>query len=236
MIFGLLSCDEEPVYHQEAKFQEMVDHLVLDCPDIDGEDYFKATINGMDACYYDGYDGMKKELSYRNTFVTKGSSFSTNQNYSDFGHTIYFGITSDLTTKYQDWISFRTPKFSANVSKEHYLDSLFSIPYHKLRDRNNPDLISVRLNMLDRNDKIKSSNGGVIYSFTTDSGYQGEDSFIHFVKVEKIQTAGITYYKIEMKVQCDLYYKKEKDGYTPYGKEGLWGRLDNGVLKMNVLL
>jgi len=230
----MLSCKKEGVnYPQEEKFNEMVNHLDLNCLDTSSSDFFKAIINGKNACYYDGVNNMKKELSYRNYFVT-GSPSTTTQPPKDAGHVILFGITLDLEKgqKYQNWVEFSTPRFDLGISKEMFLDSLFSISDHQIAGKNFPNGIKVKLSMYDK----KQKSGGSVYSFYSEVGCQSSESYLRFRKVEKKVEFGYKYYDIEMEVQCDLFYHVNDDGYAQYGKEGLWGKLENGLLKMKVRL
>ncbi len=232
IILFSVSCKKEPYYPQEAKFQEMLDHLVLECNERESDDYFKAIIKGQDACYYDGVNGYSKRIDYLNHFVTKGPN--TSSGVISSGHVINFGIllgVSDATT-YQHCILFQTPVFPVRITKEQYLDSLFSISNHKIIDRNNKEGIKVELNMFDK----QSKNSASVYSFYAETGYQKEDSYLRFIKADKVNENGTIYYDIEMEVQCYLYYHKNEDGFVQYGKEGLWGKLENGILKMKVKL
>jgi len=237
MLILLFSCTkEETPYRQENRFQEMLDHLVLECPEETSSDFFKCEIDSTHVCYYNGVDGMNKRIDYGIVYITKGASTLVSNNQSNIlGKRIVFGIVGNNKIGYQDWIEFSTPIFDENISKEDYLDSLFAVSYHKVEDYYNKNRgLTVSLNMLKRIDTL-SGNGGLIYPISSSYGSQ-EESYIYFIKVEKLREGNTIYYDIEMEVQCDLYYFKAEDGYHQYKKKGKWGRLTNGLLKMKVAL
>lgn len=234
-VLVFISCEKSDQYRQSVKFQEMLDHLELDCPDEDSDAYFEAIIHNQSTCYKNGIDGMLSSYRYQISFTTQSSSFITGADYQLNGRIISFGIRPDTAAQYQDWVVFSTPLFPLKVSAERYLDSLFSIENHLVTDRNERQGITVTLYMMDL---FKSGNpgGGITYPLSSKYGYQKENSFLKFTEVTKGIQLGKTYYDIVMEVQCGLYFYKDRDGYTQYGKEGLWGNLKNGELRMRIVL
>ncbi len=238
-ILCTISCNKAPAEPSidEIIFQEMYDNLELGCEEHDVDDYFKATINGVECCYYDGVNNMRKDLSYANVTVTESPTLIIGEGSPEFlGHTIHFGIELNRTTgeKYQNWVQFYSPLFAPGISKEAYLDSIFAIERHEIAGMYNADGFTVKLSMWKK--RASQVGSGAVYSFYSTSGLQSEDSYLRFVKAEKKSAAGITFYDIEMEVECELYYLITPSGHAQYGEEGLWSRLEDGILKMKVLL
>jgi hypothetical protein len=224
----VVSCDKEarpPESIREvtvARYKIILDSLKIDCPSESSESYFQGTIGGQEACYFDGVNGLVSRLEKFVQFTTPGPSFNTNTVYSDFTNSFRFGILRESGTKsFEDLVEFWSPRYTAGSNPERYLDSLFAIKEHKLREKEDEfDKFMVTLSIIFLHEDGHSGQG---FDIATHFGPQ-KDSKLVINSVRKFWEEGELYYDLDISVNCTLYHWPQTE------KTGVWGKIENGHL------
>jgi hypothetical protein len=223
----VVSCDKEPRPPESfrevsiAYYKVILDSLNIDCPIEKSESYFTAIIGNKEACYYDGQNNLVARMDKYVQFTTPGPSFNTNTTYSDVTNSFRFGILRKNGGKaFEDLIEFWSPRYAAGSDPERYLDSLFVIKEHKLREKEDEyDKFLVTLNI--NYPGPDSSYMG--FNIATHFGLQ-KDSKLVINSVRKFWEEGELYYDLDITVNCTLYHWPQTE------KIGEWGKIENGHL------
>ncbi|MFM2392879.1 MAG: hypothetical protein RLZZ546_861 [Bacteroidota bacterium] len=226
LIISNISCEKEvrPLSIRELtviRYKTVLDSLNLNCPSEKTENYFTALIGVDEACYYDGVDGLSTRMDKVVSFTTSSPSFNTNTTYSDAANYFRFGILRSPGFKsFEDLISFTTPKYLIGSDSERFLDSLFAIKEHKIREKE------------DEFDKFLISLE--LYHPGPDSSFMGLHIRTHFGpqegskliinSVRKFREGEDLYYDLDISLNCTLYH------WPQTGKTGIWGKIENGHL------
>ena len=230
--FSLFTCQKEEFQYDPylvSTYQQFLEDLVLDCPSDTSEYYFKGIINGYQTCYYDGIDGRILRYGISSKFTTPGPSFNTGDTISDAKRGFHIEFPHYPYRQGEDYIDIAFPDVSANIDKYVYLDSMFAKTNYEVKsgteDENYTSFITddkflITLNMMD---KHEDSNGGHVFPISTQFGSQ-DDSYVRIIKADKTVENGVVYYFIVLEIECNLYH------WPQYGKEGLWGKIENGIL------
>jgi hypothetical protein len=221
-----LSCEKEarpPESFREvtvARYKVILDSLKIECPTETSDSYFKGTIGANEACYFDGINGLNARMGKVVHFTTPGPSFNTNTVYSDVSNSFRFGILNTWKiVAFEDLVEFWTPHYTAGSDPERYLDSLFSIRDHNLREKEDEyDKFLVTLNLNYPNEDGSSFQR---LDIATHFGPQ-KDSKLVINSVRKFWEEGELYYDIS--VNCTLYHWPQTE------KTGVWGKIENGHL------
>lgn len=230
-------CIDEPdnnTYFTKT-YQNILDSsLVFKCDDIISDNYVKAIIGGQEACYYDGYDNNFLQFYIVNKYIT--SSPSTGGQISDARRGCILGIRPIKPIYRRHSISFQFPDFNIGVDPIVYLDSIFGIYEHQIigvedvKDDPNLDFVEnallkstggflkkFKIDLIIPNDTI-----GNTFKISSIFGNQ-KGSYLRVKKAEKIIERDGVYYEIIFEFHCKLYH------FPQYGKEGLWGTIENGL-------
>lgn len=222
-LFLLVGCADEPlplVNERHVKYQQFLDGLDLYCPSDSSSTYFKATIAGQEACYYSGIDGRKLYFGITTKFSTPLPTINTGEVPGDARHSARMAIWQDSFFTGAHHVVFDFPEFNLERDTIDYLDSLFSVEYHKIRsDQNESDRFNIELRMIE----ITEQGGVLGWPISSEFGPSDEEGYIRFSKVEKDRDDGYIYYRLEMEVECGLYH------WEQHGQEGLWGRIEDGL-------
>jgi len=222
----LFSCEKKEENSRHITYAELLEGLVLDCPNETKEHYFKGIVNGIETCYYDTVDSKRLDFSITSKFTTSGSSFTTGDTtgVSDARKGAYIGLLNPaINIQGDDEIKIYFPDFNLERDDIEYLDSLFAIENHlyqtELQERNR---FEVALEIVDLGYYSESGGGGNIYPISSRFGSQ-EDSVFRFREVRKEEEGNKTYFYIELEIDCNLYH------FSQHGQEGLWGRIEDGL-------
>lgn len=230
-------CKDEPYinpYFKENYNDILANHLNFDCEDLIADNYMKATINGQQACYYDGHDGYFMDFAFTNKFSTSSpSTLGTISNARQGCHITIRPVQRAIGEKY---LFFSFPDFNLSVDPIHYLDSLWAISDHSVLGvediKEDPNLDFVQ------NAFIKSGGGILkkilielyIQDDTTGNNFiissvfgSQKDSFLKIKKVRKTTNIDGVFYDLVFDFKCSLYH------WPQYGKQGLWGTVENGT-------
>jgi hypothetical protein len=221
-----LSCEKEerPQSIREitvSRYKEILAKLDIGCPNETSESFFKATLGGKKVCYYDGVEGLYAQMAKIVTFTTPSPSFNTNTTYSNAANYFEFGFLDFPHTKaFIDKIEFRTPHYVIGSDPEKYLDSLFSIKEHLLREKEDEvDKFAVSLVI----DYPHVYNSFQRFDIATYFGNQDDGKLI-INEVKKFREDDELYYDLEITINCTLYH------WPQTAKIGAWGKIENGHL------
>ena len=219
LLFSFLACQKEPLNKRAIRYQKLLDSLVLDCPIDTSEYFFKATIDGKQACYYAGVDDLVLYFGISSIFTTPSPQFNTGDTISDIRKGASLRILHTPVIEGEDYVFVRFPQYSIDRDTLEYLDSLFNIEYHKVAaTEEERDNFTIEFAL------IAVANGSITIRNAISSVYgPQDDSYVRFRKVEKSREADGTYYYIEMEVECNLYH------FYQNGQEGLWSKLEDGI-------
>ena len=235
-------CKDEPYfnpYFVENYNDILKNSLFFDCDDVTADSYMKATINGQDACYYDGYDNYFLDFNFSNKYSTPSPStdvtFSTGGNVSNARQGCSISIRPIKWVSREKYLLFSFPDFNLSVDPIVYFDSFLVISEHQILGvediKEDPNLDFVQNAFL-------KSGGGVLqkckielqvldaignsFVMSTVFGSQ-KDSYLKIKKVKKTTFNGSVFYDLVFDFKCSLYH------WPQYGKQGLWGKVENGT-------
>ncbi|MEO1518242.1 MAG: hypothetical protein AAFV95_24695 [Bacteroidota bacterium] len=220
----LFSCkDDDDPSPREIRYQiyqEFLDGLEFDCPsDSTSAYYFKGAINGEQACYYDGIDGVEVSFGFLSKFETSGSSTSDSVFNVRQGANLLF-VPFPLENG-EEFIDLIFPCFERGKSRIEYIEALFAIENHQiLSDQLEDNGFEVMLNLME----LRGKNEGVTYPLSTRWGPQ-PNSYLRLRKAERSRIDDTIYYEIEMELACDLYHWEQN------GQTGLWGRIEQASIR-----
>lgn len=222
----IISCEKEmerPPSIKEltvSRYRILLDSLNLHCPEATSESYFKGIINGIETCYYDGVNGLESNMHKVVTFTTATPSFNTNTSYGGAANLFRFGIYNYFRKSFVENLEFISPNYPIYVDPERYLDSIFAIKVHKLREKEGEfDKFNVCLSI----GYPLEIGGHMIFEISTHYGPQKDSKLvINSVKKERIGTD--LYYNLDITLDCILYHWPQTD------RIGEWGKIENGRL------
>lgn len=216
-------------------YQDILDNsLVFKCDDVISDNYVKAIINGQSACFYDGYDNNYIGFGFTNKFTT--STPSTGGQISNERRGCYIEIRPLKPIYRRHFLSIEFPDFNIGVDPINYIDSVFRIYEHQIMGvedvKEDPKLDFVgnallkstggflkkfKIELIIPNDTI-----GNTFKISSIFGNQN-GSYLKVKNAKKIIDRDEIFYEIVLEFQCKLYH------YPQYGKNGLWGKIENGL-------
>ncbi len=206
-------------------YTEFLDSLDLHCPEGESENYFTGIVKNQYTCYKDGIDNYRLRFSLVSSFITDSPTLTIGDPNSSSLYLYKLSFEPLYPASGKESLNILFPYFNPNRDIVEYLDSIFSIKYHKIKsdiDGNEFDRSTskffIELRMVDYSDKRAKA-----FPISTMYGNQ-DDSYIMIKKVEKRVIFGKINYTLEMNLKCDLYHNPQ------FGKEGLWGKIEDGKI------
>ena len=125
-----------------------------------------------------------------------------------------------------DYLEFWLPLMPGDTDEITYWKTFFAQQVHSVKDVNNNDEdVLIRIRMLER----VNETAGLGYSLSSEYGDQ-EDSYLRVKYVKMDEDEESVRFDFELEFECNLYH------FYQNGREGLWSKLTDGVLKAEITL
>ncbi|MEM9545219.1 MAG: hypothetical protein AAGA77_04565 [Bacteroidota bacterium] len=223
----IVSCEKyEGNPDRFATYDRLMAGMDLSCPEGEADMFLKAIINDRELCYLQGVEGRRFEARYYSNFTTPGPGTSVGNEPTEVRRRI--GMSFDHTgfIEGDDYVEFWLPFMPGDTDEITYLKTFFEKEEYKVKDEMNRDEdIRIQLRMLKR----VNETAGLGYNISSTYGDQ-EGSFLRvkYVKIDEDEES--IRFDFELEFECNLYH------FYQNGREGLWSKLTDGVLKAEITL